>query len=139
MRILTIMFTLLILCAACSAQPEPVAKNNQSATAQNFTVLVGGNDSAYNAELQGFFPQNITIHVGDKVTWKQNTMDIHTVTFTPGMNKTPDLIVPVPGVNGSLMINPLVAFPAEPAGITAPPMPIAQSWGRMIRNQRTSA
>jgi plastocyanin len=79
-------------------------------------VLVGGNDSAYNAELQGFFPQNITIHVGDKVTWKQNTMDIHTVTFTPGKNKTPDLIVPVPGENGSLMINPLVAFPAVPAG-----------------------
>ena len=42
-------------------------------------------------------------------------MDIHTVTFTPGMNKTPDLIVPVPGVNGSLMINPMVAFPAAPA------------------------
>jgi len=116
MRIITLMFTLLILYAACSAQPEPVAKINQSATAQNFTVLVGGNDSAYNAELQGFFPQNITIHVDDKVTWKQNTMDIHTVTFTPGMNKTPDLIVPVPGVNGSLMINPIVAFPAAPAG-----------------------
>ena len=116
MRIITLMFTLLILCAACSAQPEPIAKNNQSAISQNFTVLVGGNDSAYNAELQGFFPQNITIHVGDKVTWKQNTMDIHTVTFTPGMNKTPDLIVQVPGVNGSLMINPLVAFPALPAG-----------------------
>jgi uncharacterized lipoprotein YajG len=60
MRIITIMFTLLILCAACSAQPEPVAKINQSATAQNFTVLVGGNDSAYNAELQGFFPQKIS-------------------------------------------------------------------------------
>ena len=116
MRIITLMFTLLILCAACSAQPEPVAKNNQSSIAQNFMVLVGGNDSAYNAELQGFFPQNITIHVGDKVTWKQNTMDIHTVTFTPGMNKTPDLIVPVPGVNGSLMINPIVAFPAAPEG-----------------------
>ena len=116
MRIITIMFTLLILCAVGFAASEPVAKINQSSIAQNFTVLVGGNDSAYNAELQGFFPQNITIHVGDKVTWKQNTMDIHTVTFTPGMNKTPDLIVPVPGANGSLMINPLVAFPAEPAG-----------------------
>ena len=116
MRIITLMFTLLILCAVGSAASEPVAKINQSAIAQNFTVLVGGNDSAYNAELQGFFPQNITIHVGDKITWKQNTMDIHTVTFTPGMNKTPDLIVPVPGVNGSLMINPLVAFPALPAG-----------------------
>ncbi len=79
-------------------------------------MLVGGNDSAYNAELQGFFPQNITVHVGDMVTWKQNTLDIHTVTFTPGMNKTPDLIVPVPGKNGSLMINPIVAFPAAPEG-----------------------
>ena len=60
MRIITIMFTLLVLCAACSAQPEPVAKINQSAISQNFTVLVGGNDSAYNAELQGFFPQKIS-------------------------------------------------------------------------------
>jgi plastocyanin len=106
---------LLISCAAVSAASEPVAKINQSSMAQNYTVLVGGNDSAYNAELQGFFPQNITIHVGDKVTWKQNTMDIHTVTFTGGMNKTPDFIIPVPGENGSLMINPMVAFPAAPA------------------------
>ena len=60
MRIITLMFTLLILCAACSAQPEPAAKNNQSATAQNFTVLVGGNDSVYNAELQGFFPRKVS-------------------------------------------------------------------------------
>ena len=72
MRIITIIFTLLILCAAGFAQPEPAAKINQSTISQNYTVLVGGNDSAYNAELQGFFPQNITIHVGDKVTWKQN-------------------------------------------------------------------
>jgi len=54
------MFTLLVLCAACSAQPEPVAKINQSAISQNFTVLVGGNDSAYNAELQGFFPRKVS-------------------------------------------------------------------------------
>ena len=116
MRILTLMFTLLILCAACSAVSEPVTQINQSAMAENYTVLVGGNDSAYNAELQGFFPQNITIHVGDMVTWKQNTLDIHTVTFTPGMNRTPDLIVSVPGENGSLMLNPVVAFAAAPAG-----------------------
>ncbi len=115
MRIITlILMLLLISCTACSAQSETSAKINQSSVAQNFTVLVGGNDSAYNAELQGFFPKNITVHAGDTVTWKQNTLDIHTVTFTPGMNKTPDFIIPVPGENGSLMINPLVAFPAEP-------------------------
>lgn len=115
MRILTLVFTLLILCADGFAQPETVAQINQSAIYQNYTVLVGGNDSAYNAELQGFFPQIITIHVGDTVTWMQNSMDIHTVTFTPGMNKTPDLIIPAPGENGSLMLNPLVAFAAAPA------------------------
>ncbi len=116
MRIIALIFMLLISCAAGSALSEPASENNQTSVAQNYTVLVGGNDSAYNAELQGFFPQNITVHVGDTVTWKLNTMDIHTVTFTPGMDKLPDFIIPVPGENGSLMLSPIVAFPAVPEG-----------------------
>lgn len=105
----------LLLSAVCSTFAVAVSKNNATLSAQNYTVLVGGNDSAYNAEFQGFFPANITIRAGDTVTWKLNTGDIHTVTFAPGMSKAPDFLLPVPGDKVGLMMNPLAAFPAAPA------------------------
>ncbi len=113
MRISTLIPLLLILAAICSASSG--AEENATSLAQSYTVLVGGNDSANNAELQSFFPRNLTIHVGDTVTWKQNTNDIHTVTFTPGMTAYPEFVLPAPDGNASLMVNPLIASAARPA------------------------
>lgn len=112
MKLSSLTLAFLILAAICSAS---YALEFATAPTQTYTVLVGGNDSAYNAELQSFFPQNLTVHVGDTVVWQQNTSDIHDVTFTPGMTKYPDFIMPVPDGNGSIMVNPLIAIPARPA------------------------
>jgi plastocyanin len=62
-----------------------------------------------------FFPATLHIHVGDTVLWKQNTHEIHTVTFLAG-TPIPDLLVPAPaGLISPLMLNPEAAFPVAPA------------------------
>jgi plastocyanin len=55
-----------------------------------------------------YFPATLHIHVGDTVLWKQNTHEIHTVTFLGPLTKAPDLIVPSdpPTLPGPLMLNP---------------------------------
>jgi len=63
----------------------------------------------------------VTIHVGDTVHWKANSIEFHTVTFLAG-SSAPELIVPsalVPGADPSIspiMLSPDVANPTIPAG-----------------------
>jgi plastocyanin len=85
-----------------------------AAGAQSYTVLVGAMDMKSGAAVEAFFPATLHIHTGDRVTWKENGNEIHTVTFLGGQN-TPDLLVPLTnGPEGAMMFNPLAAFPAGP-------------------------
>jgi len=70
-----------------------------------------------------FYPDNITIHVGDSVTWKKNSDgEPHTVTFLGPDDKLPDFLASAPGgpppqlpASGpfpKLNVNPAVVFPA---------------------------
>ena len=66
--------------------------------------------------VNAFFPERITIRVGETVTWKQNGDEIHTVTFTGGA-PLPGIEVPVPdGGPGEMMLNPQLAFPTRMPG-----------------------
>jgi plastocyanin len=96
---------------------------------RNLTVLVGaGQDTSV---VFGFFPSTVRVRVGDTVTWRMNDDDLHTVTFTAGVNADPaaggeqhplgpggemipGLIVPRPadGPPG-VMLNPQLAFPTR--------------------------
>lgn len=86
-----------------------------ASTVQTYTVLVGAENVDRKSDVMAFFPATLHIHVGDTVLWKQNTHEIHTVTFLAG-EAMPVLIVPTPdGFNpAGLMLNPKVAFPAAP-------------------------
>jgi len=80
------------------------------------SVLVGSENTALGVSIMSFFPQNITIHVGDTVTWIANSHEIHTVTFLAG-EPLPEVIIPAPaGMASPLQINPLVAFPTPTDG-----------------------
>ncbi len=58
-----------------------------------------------------FYPQDITVHVGDSIVWKLNSMEIHQVVFpAPGETYLP-FTMPDPANAHGVMINPLVAFP----------------------------
>jgi plastocyanin len=99
---------------------------------RNITVLVGaGQDTAV---VFGFFPATVRVRVGDTITWRMNDDDLHTVTFTAGVNPDhaaggeqnplgpggetiPGLIVPRPGGGPmDVMLNPQVAFPSRAPG-----------------------
>ncbi len=59
-----------------------------------------------------FYPEKITINVGDKIIWKLKGSEPHTVTFpTPG-EKIPDLIIPENNSSQRLLLNPMAILPA---------------------------
>src|SRR5262249_41413992 len=68
------------------------------------------------AVLLRYFPDSLTIKVGDTVRWTdQSEIEPHTVTFLGG-EAPPDLIVPEPQEGGppKLLLNPAVVAPAGP-------------------------
>ena len=93
--------------AACgdSATPTPVLEPRE------LTVLVG--DGRDNEAIMAFLPTRIKVRVGDSVTWKINSDDIHTASFLSG-GPNPEFAIPIPGGGpGDLMLNPQVAFPTR--------------------------
>jgi plastocyanin len=82
-----------------------------ASTAQNFTVLVGAENTTMGVSLMSFYPHTVRIHVGDTITWKSNSSEIHTVTFLAG-ETLQDVIIPAPpNMASPLQFNPLVVFP----------------------------
>jgi plastocyanin len=86
-----------------------------ASTAQSYTVLVGAENTSTGVSLMDYFPQILRIHVGDTITWKINSHEIHTVTFLAGQPLQP-FIIPAPsGMASPLQLNPQAVFPAVPA------------------------
>ncbi|MDR3575954.1 MAG: plastocyanin/azurin family copper-binding protein [Anaerolineaceae bacterium] len=82
---------------------------------QIYTVWVSSDNVEQGVTIMSFFPNKLSIHVGDSVVWKINSHEIHTVTFLAGQ-PVPDFLIPAPsGQPSPLQINPLAAFPAAPA------------------------
>jgi len=100
------------------AMAAPARAAQSQGAGKTYTVRVGWEDMKRGIEVNAFFPSALHIHVGDTVTWKANTMEVHTVTFLAG-NPLPDFIVPAPaGQISPLMLNPLAAFPTPlPGGL----------------------
>ncbi|MFN2195632.1 MAG: plastocyanin/azurin family copper-binding protein [Anaerolineales bacterium] len=108
---IALVFGLMGLGLPIQAQAAPSATSAN----QTYTVVVGAEKVSHGITVQAYFPATLHIHVGDTVLWKQNSHEIHTVTFLAGA-ALPELLVPVPnGPAGALMLNPQVAFPTAPA------------------------
>jgi plastocyanin len=91
-----------------------VAAQAHDAEHGGITVVAGG--GADTAALQAFFPERVTVGVGDTVTWQLRGDDIHIITFTGG-EPLPEILAPVPGAEpGEVMFNPRLAFPSRPPG-----------------------
>ncbi len=93
----------------------PASAATAITSTQTYTVIVGAENLSHASSVMAFFPATLRIHVGDTVLWKQNTHEIHTVTFLAGTDQPP-LIIPAPDPfpPGTLMLNPMVAFPIAP-------------------------
>ncbi len=83
--------------------------NSQSASAQNYTVLVGAENASRGVDVMGYYPAVLHIHPGDTVTWKRNSNEIHTVTFLQTGQALPDIFL-----GPTLVLNPL-AYEVVPA------------------------
>jgi plastocyanin len=84
-----------------------------------WTVLVGG-EAAISPQEYGmagawqfmrFYPENITVNVGDKIVWKLKGSEPHTVTFPVPGGMIPGLIIPENNSSERLLLNPLVILP----------------------------
>jgi plastocyanin len=66
-------------------------------------------------EIYDFFPKELTVASGDTVIWTSTFF--HQVIFHPGQ-PAPEFILPQPQAEGPpiMLVNPVVAFPAKPAG-----------------------
>lgn len=91
--------------------PAPPA----AAEPRELNVVVGtGRDTE---AILAFFPQNLQIRVGDTVTWKIDTNEIHTVSFLEPDAPIPPFPAAIPGEGpGNFMLNPQVAFPTRLPG-----------------------
>ena len=128
-----LLIALPVLIAATSALTHAASETAAQAP-RTLTVLVGGGQDT--TVLDGFFPQNLRVRVGDTVVWKDNgdqTGDRHTVTFNGGPfpgpkvplptggagEVMPQRNIPVPGgAKGETMRNPLILFPTRQNGAT---------------------
>ncbi len=114
-----------LMASPAAAQGTPAASPTvgpQSDGTTLWKVQVGSMDMPHGIDFQAFFPNDITIHAGDKIWFQFAPMGVpafHTVTFTSG-ERLPDLFAPdivdgkpVASPEGPprLMINPKVAFP----------------------------
>jgi plastocyanin len=116
MRKITYLGLFVILMIGMLGYALPVSAATLSST-QNYTVWVGAEDVGKGVSIATFFPQEVSIHVGDSITWMADTHEIHTVTFLAG-EPMPELLIPAPAndLNTPLQINPSVGFETPNAG-----------------------
>jgi plastocyanin len=119
----TAVFAAICFLALAALFSAAFAQVQNSETAQTspmtWTVLVGG-EAAISPQEYGpsgawqfmrFYPENITINVGDQIVWKLNGSEPHTVTFPVPGEKPPGLIIPENNTSQRLLFNPLAILP----------------------------
>ncbi len=121
-RIVTGLMILVLASALAAGLPgHAAAAPALQAGPQTWTVLAGAQttpepvDNGMMAgawQLLRFYPEHLTINVGDTVVWKLNAMEMHQVIFpAPGETYAPFTIVH-PGNPPQVEINQLAVFPA---------------------------
>ncbi len=113
----SVALAVLSACLVLSA-PSPAAKKTPVPVAQTYTVLVGAENPHRGVTINAYFPDTVTIHVGDTILWQQNSNEIHTVTFLAGTAPAP-LLIPavdagVPPTPSPLLFNPVAVNPVAP-------------------------
>jgi plastocyanin len=106
---------LLIGVAPRMAMAAPSAQNGPT----TWTVLAGGQAEVTQTDagpagawqFLRFYPDKITINVGDTIIWKLNSAEMHTVTMSQPQDNFAGLIIPEPGNTGNMMFNPQAVYP----------------------------
>ena len=81
LRVLFASLTALLMTLAVSGTAFAEGKSDSGKSSRTWTVQVGSESSDQAIQGMAFLPENVYINAGDKVTWKANSAEIHTVTF----------------------------------------------------------
>ena len=105
-RLVTVVSTIALLVgsgalpsAAGAASPQPTA----------WKAKVGAQTSDMSVQANAFLPRDISVNVGDTITWTVATGEFHTVSFLSG-GAPPPLIIP--GDQFPIQVNPAATLPA---------------------------
>ena len=79
-----------------------------AATPVGWQATAGTSTRDEAVQVNAFLPKNLTVDVGDSITWSVKSGEFHTVTFPTG-TEPPPFIVPIQGVP---QINPAAAAPS---------------------------
>ena len=109
----------LLPCLTLSTTSYGAKKKAPAPAVQTYIVMVGAESPHRGVGFNAYFPESVTIHVGDTVQWQQNANEIHTVTFLAGTTPAA-LIIPAaeagfPPTPSPLLFNPVAVDPAVPA------------------------
>jgi plastocyanin len=85
-----------------------LAPASAASAAQTLNLSAGAESVGGDVQLNEFAPNQVTINVGDTITWRLDSTEFHNVTF-PGGGPPPDFIQA--GADG-VFINPASAFPS---------------------------
>ncbi len=117
--IILLAYALVLIAIADTASGRSPPINATQTGPTTWTVLVGG-EAAIEPQEYGpagawqfmrFYPENITINVGDKIVWKLKGSEPHTVTFPMPGEDVPQLIIPENNSSQRLQLNPLAVLP----------------------------
>ena len=82
LRVLLASLTALLMPLAVSGTAVAEGKTDGGkSSSRTWTVQVGSESSDQAIQGMAFLPENVYVNAGDKVTWKANSAEIHTVTF----------------------------------------------------------
>ena len=109
---------LILLAASLTAPQSMAAALAPQAGPTTWTILVGGQAGVQQTamgpmgawQFMRFYPDSITVNVGDTIVWKLASAEPHTVTFPKPGDKSPDLVMPETG-SQRMLGNPLALFP----------------------------
>jgi plastocyanin len=112
-------YILVFTVCICYASAQAQHSGDNQTNSKTWTILVGGEASIEPQEygpagawqFMRFYPENITINVGDKIIWKLKGSEPHTVTFPISGERCPDLIIQENNSSQRLLLNPLAILP----------------------------
>ena len=106
----------LVSVASAQMQQSPMAKNGPTL----WTVLVGGeakfDDQGGTWQFLRFYPENITVNVGDTIIWKINSTDPHTVLIDMPGETVPLFYIPEGVGSQRMILNGLAVFAGPTIG-----------------------
>src|SRR3954453_14949242 len=90
------------------ATPRPAPPAAHAADPVGWQATAGTSTRDEAVQVNAFLPKNLTVDVGDSITWTLRSGEFHTVTFPSG-TEPPPFIIPI---NGVPQINPAAAAPS---------------------------